>query len=35
MRIHTVILGALVVVVAFVGATLVMDVLWPPAPAMQ
>jgi Domain of unknown function (DUF4403) len=35
MRIRTVILGALVVVVAFVGATLVMDVLWPPASTVQ
>jgi Domain of unknown function (DUF4403) len=35
MRIRTVIMGVLVVVVAFVGATLVMDVLWPAAPAMQ
>ncbi len=35
MRIRTIILGALVVVVAFVGATLIMDVLWPPTPAVQ
>ncbi len=35
MRIRTVILGALVVVVAFIGAMLLMDVLWPTAPAPQ
>ena len=35
MRLRTVILAVLVVVVAFVGASLVMDVLWPPAPAVQ
>ena len=35
MRIRTIILGALVVVVAFFGATLIVDVLWPPAPAVQ
>jgi uncharacterized protein DUF4403 len=35
MRIRTIILGTLVVAVAFVGATLVMDVLWPPLPAVQ
>ncbi|HUI13961.1 MAG TPA: hypothetical protein VL048_10895 [Xanthobacteraceae bacterium] len=35
MRIRTVILGALVVAVAFVGATLVIDLLWPAAPAVQ
>jgi hypothetical protein len=35
MRIRTVILGALVVVVAFTGATLVMDLLWPSARVPQ
>jgi Domain of unknown function (DUF4403) len=33
MRIRTVLLGVLVVVVSFVGATLLLDVLWPPVPA--
>jgi hypothetical protein len=31
MRIRTIVLGALVVVVAFIGATLIMDLLWPPS----
>jgi hypothetical protein len=35
MRIRTVLLGVLVLAVAFVGATLIMDVLWPTAPAVQ
>jgi hypothetical protein len=35
MRIRTLILGALIVVVSFVVATLVMDVLWPPVPAVS
>ena len=35
MRIRTVLLGALVMVVAFVGATLIIDLLWPPAPPPQ
>jgi len=35
MRIRTIVLGALIVVVAFAGATLIMDMLWPSAPAMQ
>lgn len=30
MRIRNVVLGALVIVVAFIGASLLMDVLWPP-----
>jgi hypothetical protein len=33
MNIRTIILGALIVVIAFVGATLLMNVLWPTAPA--
>ena len=35
MRIRTILLGALVVVVAFVGATLIMDLLWPPTSSVQ
>lgn len=31
MRIRTIVLGALVVVVAFIGASLILDVLWPPS----
>jgi len=33
MSIRTIILGLIVVVIAFVGATLLMNVLWPPPPA--
>jgi hypothetical protein len=33
MNIRTIILGALIVVIAFVGATLLMNVLWPTGPA--
>ena len=32
MRIRTIILGVLAVVVSFVGATLIMNVLWPASP---
>lgn len=35
MRIRTIFLGALVVIVAFIGATLIMNLLWPPAPPPQ
>ena len=33
MNIRTIILGTLIVVIAFVGATLLMNVLWPTGPA--
>ena len=33
MNVRTIILGLIIVVIAFVGATLLMDVLWPVAPA--
>ncbi len=35
MNIRTIILGLIIVVIALVGATLLMNVLWPPASLQQ